>query len=76
MHALQRLTVSDMSKPVGSTIYTPAFAMGRVGSECDLTISRLGPERFYFVTGSAFGTHDRHWIESHLRRDAQAQILT
>jgi 4-methylaminobutanoate oxidase (formaldehyde-forming) len=27
------------------------------------------------VTGSAFGTHDRHWIESHLRRDAQAQIL-
>ncbi len=27
------------------------------------------------MTGSAFGTHDRHWIESHLRRDAQAQIL-
>jgi 4-methylaminobutanoate oxidase (formaldehyde-forming) len=63
-----------MDKPVGSTIYTQ-LCNEKGGIECDLTISRLGPERFYFVTGSAFGTHDRHWIESHLRRDAQAQIL-
>jgi sarcosine dehydrogenase len=72
--ALQRLAVSDMNKAVGSTIYTQ-LCNEKGGIECDLTISRLGPERFYFVTGSAFGTHDRHWIESHLRRDAQAQIL-
>jgi 4-methylaminobutanoate oxidase (formaldehyde-forming) len=74
LHALQRLAVSDMNKAVGSTIYTQ-LCNEKGGIECDLTISRLGPERFYFVTGSAFGTHDRHWIESRLRRDAQAQIL-
>jgi len=74
LHALQRLTVSDMNKAVGSTIYTQ-LCNAKGGIECDLTISRVGLERFYFVTGSAFGTHDRHWIESHLRRDAQAQII-
>jgi 4-methylaminobutanoate oxidase (formaldehyde-forming) len=74
LHALQRLAVSDMNKAVGSTIYTQ-LCNEKGGIECDLTISRLGLERFYFVTGSAFGTHDRHWIESHLRRDAQAQVL-
>ena len=74
LNALQRLAVSDMNKAVGSTIYTQ-LCNEKGGIECDLTISRIEPERFYFVTGSAFGTHDRHWIESHLRRDAQAQIL-
>jgi 4-methylaminobutanoate oxidase (formaldehyde-forming) len=74
LQALQRLAVSDMDKPVGSTIYTQ-LCNEKGGIECDLTISRIEPERFYFVTGSAFGTHDRHWIESHLRRDAEAQIL-
>jgi 4-methylaminobutanoate oxidase (formaldehyde-forming) len=74
LQALQRLAVSDMDKLVGSTIYTQ-LCNEKGGIECDLTISRIEPERFYFVTGSAFGTHDRHWIESHLRRDAEAQIL-
>jgi 4-methylaminobutanoate oxidase (formaldehyde-forming) len=72
--ALQRLAVSDMNKPVGSTIYTQ-LCNEKGGIECDLTISRIGEDRFYFVTGSAFGTHDRHWIESHTRRDARSQIL-
>jgi 4-methylaminobutanoate oxidase (formaldehyde-forming) len=74
LSALQRLAVSDMNKPVGSTIYTQ-LCNEKGGIECDLTISRIGPERFYFVTGSAFGTHDRHWIEGHLRRGTEAQIF-
>jgi 4-methylaminobutanoate oxidase (formaldehyde-forming) len=72
--ALQRLAVSDMNKPVGSTIYTQ-LCNEKGGVECDLTISRIGEDRFYFVTGSAFGTHDRHWIENHTRRDALSQVV-
>ncbi len=72
--ALQRLTVSDMDRPVGSTIYTQ-LCNEKGGIECDLTISRIAPDRFYFVTGSAFGGHDRHWIESHLRHDGGVQIV-
>ena len=38
---------------------------GRGGIECDLTVTRLGAERFLIVTGTAFGRHDRSWIEQH-----------
>ena len=37
----------------------------RGGIECDLTVTRLGGERFLIVTGTAFGRHDRSWIEQH-----------
>ena len=67
--ALQKLAVSDMNRPVGSTIYT------QLCNECDLTFSRVAQDRFYFVTGSAFGLHDRQWIESHLPGDGSAQIV-
>ncbi|WP_374651668.1 FAD-dependent oxidoreductase [Dongia sp.] len=72
--ALQKLAVSDMDKPVGSTVYTQ-LCNSKGGIECDLTFSRLTPDRFYFVTGSAFGLHDRQWIESHLPRDGSVQIV-
>ncbi len=72
--ALQKLAVSDMNKPVGSTIYTQ-LCNPKGGIECDLTFSRIGADRFYFVTGSAFGLHDRQWIESHLPRDGSVQIV-
>lgn len=72
--ALQRIAVSDMAKPVGSTIYTQ-LCNQKGGIECDLTFSRLGKDRYYFVTGSAFGLHDRQWIDSHLPRDGSAQIV-
>jgi 4-methylaminobutanoate oxidase (formaldehyde-forming) len=74
MAALQKLAVSDMDKPVGSTIYTQ-LCNPKGGIECDLTFSRVAEDRFYFVTGSAFGLHDKQWIESHLPRDGSAQIV-
>jgi 4-methylaminobutanoate oxidase (formaldehyde-forming) len=72
--ALQRLAVSDMAKPIGSAIYTQ-LCNAKGGIECDLTFSRLAENRFYFVTGSAFGGHDRQWIESHLRDDGSTQVI-
>jgi 4-methylaminobutanoate oxidase (formaldehyde-forming) len=62
---LQRLAAADVDKPVGSVLYTQ-LCNERGGIECDLTLSRLDDNHFYVVTGSAFGTHDLHWIRSHL----------
>lgn len=72
--ALQKIAVSDMAKPVGSTIYTQ-LCNEKGGIECDLTFSRLGKDRYYFVTGSAFGLHDRQWIESHLPPDGSVLVV-
>jgi 4-methylaminobutanoate oxidase (formaldehyde-forming) len=71
--ALQRLAAADINKPVGSIIYTQ-LCNERGGIECDLTLSRLDDNHFYIVTGSAFGTHDLHWIRSHLPADDSATI--
>ncbi len=62
---LQRLTDNEMDKRVGAITYTQM--LNEVGGiECDLTVTRLGPDRFLLVTGSAFGLHDLAWIRSHL----------
>jgi len=62
---LQRLTDNEMDKPVGAITYTQVLNEAG-GIECDLTVTRLGPDRFFLVTGSAFGLHDLAWIRSHL----------
>jgi 4-methylaminobutanoate oxidase (formaldehyde-forming) len=71
--ALQRLAAADVDKPIGSVIYTQ-LCNERGGIECDLTVSRLDHNDFYIVTGSAFGTHDLHWIRSHLPPDGTAVV--
>jgi glycine cleavage system T protein len=61
---LQRLADNDLDKPVGAVTYTQ-FLNDRGGIECDLTVTRLAPDRFMLVTGSAFGLHDLAWVRSH-----------
>ncbi len=65
LEALQWLTDNEMDKPTGNVTYTQMLN-ARGGIECDLTVTRLGPEQFVVVTGSAFGVHDLDWIRSHL----------
>ena len=65
---LQRLCVSNMDKPVGSVIYTQ-MCNARGGIEADVTISRLGRDEFFLVTGSAFGAHDSDWIRRNIGPD-------
>ncbi len=72
--AIQRLAVSNMDKPVGSVIYTQ-LCNARGGIEADLTVTRLAEDRFYIVTGSGFGVHDAHWIESHLPKDGSCFFI-
>ncbi len=70
---LQTLCDNDVDKPVGTVIYTQMLNP-RGGIECDLTVTRLGEHRFRLVTGTAFGQHDRAWVERHLPDDGSVVV--
>ena len=71
--ALQRLAANRMNKPVGSITYTSMLTPGG-GIKCDLTVTRLGEERFMAVTGGAMGPHDLEWIRTHLPGDGSVAV--
>jgi sarcosine dehydrogenase len=71
--AVQWLSVADMDKAVGTVTYTQ-LCNQRGGIECDLTMTRLGEQHWYVVTGSAFGAHDMGWIRSNSPDDGSVQI--
>lgn len=54
---LQKVAGAEMDVAVGKIVYTQLLN-ARGGIEADVTITRLGEDEFYFVTGSAFGRHD------------------
>jgi len=70
---LQWLTDNEMDKPPGAVTYTQMLN-DHAGVECDLTVTRLGPDRFVIITGSAFGVHDTSWIHRHLHDDGAVRI--
>ena len=71
--ALQRLCANDVAVPVGTTVYT-GMLNARGTYESDLTVARLGVERFLLVTGTAQATRDADWIRRNLPRDAQVSL--
>ena len=46
----------------------------RGGIEADLTITRIAPDRYFLVTGTAVGQHDLAWLRSHLPDDGSVQL--
>jgi 4-methylaminobutanoate oxidase (formaldehyde-forming) len=46
----------------------------RGGIECDFTVTRLDAERFFIVTGTAFGNHDLGWMRKHQPDDGSVVI--
>src|SRR5205085_5140973 len=44
------------------------------GIECDLTVTRVEPSRFYVVSAAATETHDLAWIERHAPEDGSVRI--
>ena len=71
--ALQRLAANDLDKPQGALVYTQ-LCNERGGIEADLTFARLDENRFYMVTGSAFGVRDMGWIKKHLPTDGSVSV--
>ena len=70
---LQHLCANDVDRPVGTVVYT-SMLNSRGGIECDFTVTRLGVDRFFIVTGTAFGNHDLGWIRKHAPEDGSVTV--
>ncbi len=70
---LQRLADNDVDRPPGSVVYTQLLN-ARGGIESDLTVTRLAPDRFRVVTGSAFVPSDLGWMRMHLPSDGSVAV--
>jgi len=70
---LQHLCDNEMDRPVGKITYTQMLNR-HGGIECDFTVTRLGEERFFIVTGTAFGNHDLGWIRRHAPEDGSVTV--
>ncbi len=62
---LNKIADNNVAKGPGRTTYTQLLN-SRGGIEADLTMTQLDEERFFAVTGTAFGKHDMSWIASQL----------
>jgi len=70
---LQRITDNQIDKPIGSVTYTQMLN-ARGGIECDLTVTRLAADRFYIITGTAFGPHDLAHMRRHAPEDGSVYL--
>ncbi|MBZ9906524.1 FAD-dependent oxidoreductase [Mesorhizobium sp. BR115XR7A] len=70
---LNRICAGDINVPVGTSVYTGVLN-ARGGYESDLTVMRLGAERFLIVTGSAQAVHDADWIVKNIPAHAHAAL--
>jgi 4-methylaminobutanoate oxidase (formaldehyde-forming) len=65
---LNRVCANNIDKPIGTVVYTQCLNP-RGGIECDFTVTRLDEERFFIITGTAFGQHDSSWLRVNLPED-------
>lgn len=64
---------NNVVKEVGRTIYTQALN-SRGGIESDYTVTRINEREFLIVTGTAFGVHDREWLEKVAREKDISEV--
>ncbi len=69
---LERLCDNRVAREVGAITYTQMLNR-RGGIESDVTVTRVEPELFQIVTGTAFGNHDASWIRRHLPGDGSVR---
>lgn len=72
--ALSWIAANDVSKPVGSLIYTQMLN-DRGGIECDLTCVRISENEYYIVTGTGYATHDFDHIQKNIPKNMNAQLI-
>jgi glycine cleavage system aminomethyltransferase T/glycine/D-amino acid oxidase-like deaminating enzyme len=68
LEALQYLCANDADVPVGGVVYT-ALLNDRGGFESDLTITRVAPDEFLVVTGSAQQIRDLAYLRGNIPDD-------
>ena len=71
---LERLCANRVNVDVGRIVYT-AMLNERGCFESDITITRIAPDEFFILTGSAQATRDFTWIERHIGADQHAVLV-
>jgi glycine cleavage system aminomethyltransferase T len=73
LDVVQRVSMRQMDVAVGRVVYTPVLSPSGT-FKSDLTVMRMGDERFRVVTGGAHGMADLKWYANALPADGSAQI--
>jgi sarcosine dehydrogenase len=73
LDAVQWLSVANMDTAIGNVVYTQ-LCNEHGGIECDLTMVRTALDKWYVVTGAAFGAHDMGWIRANSPTDGSVSI--
>ena len=71
---LERICANRIDVPIGRIVYTPLLD-DRGGFESDLTVTRVGQDEFFILTGTAQTTRDFAWIEGHVRDGEHASLV-
>src|SRR5438445_1899819 len=69
---LERVAGNLIDRPVGSVVYTQLLDR-RGGMAGDVTVTRLGPQRFRLVTGAGYVNSDLGWLRLQ-RRDEDGPV--
>ena len=70
---LNHVCANEMDQPIGTITYTQCLNK-RGGIECDFTVNRLADDRFFIVTGTAFGQHDMSWLSLQMPEDGSVTL--
>jgi 4-methylaminobutanoate oxidase (formaldehyde-forming) len=70
---LNYVCANDINRPIGTVVYTECLNK-RGGIECDFTVTRLTEDRFFIVTGTAYGQHDLSWLSLNMPEDGSVMI--
>lgn len=70
---LQSLSTNQLDIPIGKVVYTSMLNKAG-GIMCDLTVTRVGEDCFWVITGGSVGRHDKAWIVEHLPHDAKVSV--
>lgn len=70
---LNHVCANEMDQPLGTITYTQCLNK-RGGIECDFTVTRLAEDRFFVVTGTAFGQHDMSWLSLNMPEDGSVTL--
>lgn len=63
---LSHVFAGRLDQAPGAVVYTQALN-DRAGIEMDVTVTRVAPDEFLVVTGTAFGPHDLGWLRRQAR---------
>ena len=70
---LQRICTNNVAVKPGRVVYTQ-WLNERAGIEADVTVARLGKDKFLIMTSAATGLNEQRWLRKNTPSDAQVTI--